>query len=589
MKRIFKSLFMLLAVSLVLPATALAADAPAISFKSNRGAEASEANRYIQINLKSSVANATFYILIDGDTVTTINAVKANTLYDGGTSGNPNKITVTKPEVNVEIYGKTISFVNVNKAGAFDIKIGEDAKNTITEFRCESCPITSLDFINDMTAITYLYTTGNKKLTDVSIKNDVIQRVKLNSQPTIKNFSIEGAKIYDFNLTHNNGIETIDLSKCPVIKTVSLAQDSTVKSVILPEGAPSLTTFSLTLSQIESFPVKDYPALTSLSLTGNKKLSDIQISNCPKLKSLTISSNALKSFSLSSMPALTNLTITNNPLESLDLDLAALTSLYCNETSLKSVDLTKLPKVKNVYFKDGVLESIKLSDEALGSSLSGLYITNNNFALVDIPARGPKMKPSSSYSTPYNYYAPQKNPVLPTDITVGTSIDLSGYLYGKVYGTDSVVASEYKWLTKFDEELEAGVDYTVNNGVFTFLKAQEDSVACFVTNAEYPWFKKYTDTKGIEYDYRIKTNYISVNTVGGIADAVDNIPKVIVKSAAEKEITVSGAEGSEILVSDIAGRIVAVVKAADNAVVTVPSSGLYIVAVGNQRYKILVK
>ncbi len=583
MRRIFTPIALLFTAALALPVAVNALDLgdPAISFKSSRGAREAETERYVQVYLKSSQAGAKFYVVIDNDT-TEYDMVKANSLYN-------KKITVSKPEVDVKIYGKTINFINFGNTDSYDIAVGEDGKNTITELRCEKIFAKSLDFVNDMKALTYLYAGYNYNLTDVHIKSDVLERVKLNKQSNIKNFTIEGAKIYDFNLTDNYGIESIDLTKCPSLTTVSLTADSTIKSVKLEENPQKLKSLSISYSQMTEFAAKNLPALTDMAIFSNSKLATVSIENCPLLKSLNLRYNAMKSISLSNLPKLNLLNLDGNPLETVDLDLEALTIFYCDKSSLVTIDLSKLPKVKTVYLRNGALENIKFSDTAYESTLSNLYITGNNFGFVNIPARGPKMKPTSSYTEPYNYYAPQKNPTLPTEIKVGEEVDLSKYLYSKLYKSDEVVKSEYKWVTKFDEELEEGVDYTVKDGVFKFNKAQEDSVACFITNTEFPWFKKYTDSKGKEYDYRMMTNYVSVDIATGV-DAVEKAErKAVVKSLAAKEISVTGANGAKVLVSDIAGRVLASEAVGEEKTFAVPASGLYIVAVGNERFKILVK
>lgn len=575
---------MLFIAVLALPAVANAQDLsgePAISFKSARGAREKAAERFVQVYLKSSEAGAKFYVVVDGQ-ATEYDMVKAATLYN-------KKITVDKPEVEVKVYGKTISFINFDTTDAYDVSVGEDGNNTITELRCSNNPITNIDFVNGMKALTYLVINNNPKLTDINIKSDVLERVKLNKQVAAKNFSIEGAKIYDFNLTNNNGIESMDFSKCPSLVTVGLAADSALKTVKFVDNPEKLKSVTISYSQITEFNAKNMPSLNDVSVIANKKLTSCSFENCPIVTRLNLAGNGLAALSLSNLPKLTYLSIDSNPFESVDLDLEALTTLYCDKTPLKSADFSKLPKLKYLYARNGVLESIKLSDEAFENTLSGLYVTGNNFGLVNLPARGPKMQPTSSTAEPYNYYAPQNNPVLPVDINVGDEVDLSKYLYGKLYKSDDVVKSEYKWVTKFDEELQEGVDYTVKDGVFKFNKVQEDSVACFITNSEFPWFKKYTDTKGKVYDYRIMTNYVAVNAASGVEAVDKNNPKAVVKSVAAEEISVAVDATAPVVISDVAGRVLVNETVNEEKAFKVPGAGLYIVAVGNERFKILVK
>lgn len=580
MKQLITSLAVLLAVLFVMPANAYAdvpTGEPAVSFKSTRGTREKESDRFVQVYLKSSVAGATFYVVVDGET-TEYSMVKANYNYS-------KKITVSKPDVDVKVYGSTISFINFGNTDAYDVAIGEDGKKTITELRCEGDSITSLDFVNDMSALTYLYTSNNKKLKEININSDVLERVKLNAQPTVEKISLSGAKIYEFGMT-TSLIKSIDLTKCPSLKTADLANSYELGAVTLSSN-DVLEKLTVTNSKISELTVKDHPKFTTLAIGGNQNLASLNVSNCPLLNNVIANNCGLTSLSLKELPALKTLNISTNPFTSLELDLPALATLYCDATPLKSVDLSKLPVAKYLYVRNGVLETIKLSDDAITNTLTGLYIINNNFALVDIPARGPKMQPSSSAVQPYNYYAPQNMPQLPKNLNVGDKVDLSKYLYGNL-NDGQKVDSKIQWVTKFDEELEEGVDYSVKDGVYTFLKAQEDSVMALVTNSEFVWFSLVKDAKGNVYDYRLKTNYTLVSTPSGV-EGVESKNNVVVYSGTDGEINVAGADGEYVLVSDIAGRIVARGTVSSDKVLKVPTGGLYIVVVGDKSYKVAVK
>ena len=124
MKKFLTPLLLLAAATALQPNVAEAADTlgePAIQFKSSRGAREKASDRYVQVYLKSSVPDTTFYIAFD-DSIVPLSIVKANTLYN-------KKVTVSKPEVTVKIYGKTINFINFNTMDAYDVKIGEDGNN----------------------------------------------------------------------------------------------------------------------------------------------------------------------------------------------------------------------------------------------------------------------------------------------------------------------------------------------------------------------------------------------------------------------------------------------------------------------------
>ena len=548
---------------------------PAIQFKSKRGARSTESDRYLRVYLKSAVAGKTFYLAIDEDTVVEYSMTKAATLYSY-------KLTLDKEEVTVRIYGDSISFINFNTMDAYDVVVGEDGKNTIEELRCQNDSITSLDFINDMRALTYIYAGNNNQLTEVNIKSDVLERCVLNSQETVESITVEGSKIYEFDFTDNEAVDSIDLSNCPALETVTMTSCTALKSLKLGTHE-ALNKVQLTYSLVDTLVFQNFPALKTLTLNYNSNLKSIEVTNCPALVYLYLTDTGFDSLSLSNLPALLTLRVNGAPLQSLDLDLETLSLFYCDETPLTSLDLSGLPALKTLYARYGVLESITLSETAYANTLTYMYLAENNLPLSEIPPRGPKM------STSTNYYAPQ-NPIdLGTDVSVGQKIDLSKYSYGRIYGTDSVTASSFSFITKFEEDLVAGTDYQITDGVVTFLKTCEDSVQLVVTNETYDWFKLYTSS-GTTYDYRLVSKYFVINEATTGITSVETPAAAVVTARGARQVAVKNAQGEAITVYDISGRTVARASGCDdNTTITLPASGVYIVAVGNSRHKVLVR
>ena len=554
---------------------------PAIQFKSKRGARSTESARYLQVYLKSAVAGKTFYLAVDEDTVVEYTMTKAATLYN-------HKITLDKEEVTVRIYGDSISFINFNTMDAYDVVVGEDGKNTIAELRCQNDSITSLDFINDMRALTYIYTGNNTQLKEVNIKTDVLERCVLNDQPSVETINVEGANIYEFDFTDTELAETVDLSKCPKLQKITMTKSYAVKNFILGTH-DELTTISLTYGLFDTLKLADFPALSSATFNYCYNLKHVEVSNCPSITKLSLISSAIEEISLSGL-TLTSLYLDSAPLKSLYLDLESLATLDCDYTPLTSIDLSKLPALKTAYLRYGALETITLNETSYSSVLANLYVNENNMALADIPARGPKMWPSVSYSTPYNYYAPQNPIAVDKDLYVGNKLDLSKYTYGRVYDTDSVTPSTITLITKFEEELVNGTDYTVDeDGVYTFLKECEDSVRVIVANETFDWFKTYT-TSSASYDYRLVSNYFVVNeATTGITGISANEPVTCVRTLGDKQVAVSGADGQAATLYDLSGRAVDRSQPSDEATLQAPSPGVYILAVGSERHKILIK
>ena len=89
-------------------------------------------------------------------------------------------------------------------------------------------------------------------------------------------------------------------------------------------------------------------------------------------------------------------------------------------------------------------------------------------------------------------------------------------------------------------------------------------------------------------DYRLITNYTLISQPTGI-DGVTAGAKAIVRAVGSQAIAVSGANGAQVVVADLAGRVVWNARQSDDTTLAVPASGLYVVAVGAERFKVLVK
>jgi hypothetical protein len=79
--------------------------------------------------------------------------------------------------------------------------------------------------------------------------------------------------------------------------------------------------------------------------------------------------------------------------------------------------------------------------------------------------------------------------------------------------------TEFTWIVKGNDTLKVDVDYTVENGVFTF-KEYKDSVYCIMTNAELPLFTM---------DKPFVTAVVDIAPTTGISDAsrrMENVEKI---------------------------------------------------------------
>ncbi|MBO5180991.1 MAG: T9SS type A sorting domain-containing protein [Paraprevotella sp.] len=219
-----------------------------------------------------------------------------------------------------------------------------------------------------------------------------------------------------------------------------------------------------------------------LDLTANTKLLRLDAKNTP-----------LKSINLSACTELTYLSLNDCPIEAIDLTAnTKLASLYLLNCKLNQIDLTKNTALTYVNVNNNLLTALDVTAAenlgtlfCMGNQLTELKADNvtksvncskNNFTLATLPVLTCK-----TYT-----YAPQNAMPITKRVWTGETIDLSAQ--DNITGlTAEAQKTAYTWKTA-EATLEEGTDYTVENGVFTFLNAIDQPVYCEMTTAAFPKF-----------------------------------------------------------------------------------------------------
>lgn len=157
---------------------------------------------------------------------------------------------------------------------------------------------------------------------------------------------------------------------------------------------------------------------------------------------------------------------------------------------------------------------------------------------------------------------------------------------GKVNLSSQVKAGDtptvYRWFVDtpyFDEnnqlvgeELVAGEEYKVENGVTTFL-ADNRNIMCVMTNEKLPELYLYT-------------NFLDVTGISAVGDIAGDASEAVV-SAGVGRIDVLVAEGTPVSVWTIDGAKVR--EASGSASFESLSAGIYVVRAGEKTVKVLVR
>ena len=227
-------------------------------------------------------------------------------------------------------------------------------------------------------------------------------------------------------------------------------------------------------------------ALRELGLGGNR-LTDAAFGAYTELTTLELNSNNITELDLTAYPKLQCAYASNNEITFVKLSNPALWELSLVGNELSAIDLSGVPAMNQLWLSDNDLETIDVS--AL-KSLQVLAISGNRFTFVTLPPVLP------SY---YLYEYANQQP-LEAEVIDG-KVDLSDYL--KV----GEVTTQYRWFIDtpyynendelVGEELYEGEEYTLENGVTTFLD-NFTHIMCVLTNASFPKLVLYTDFVNVE-------------------------------------------------------------------------------------------
>lgn len=315
-----------------------------------------------------------------------------------------------------------------------------------------------IDWKGNNTVSQYLLGSTYKLFTAKTKADTEVRVYTYEPEEAITVFSMSGATLSSF-----------DGSKLTDAINISVS-GAGLTDISLPEGSTVLSEMTLENNNFRRFDLSKYPALRTVALSGNN------------LTSIDLSANAnLELFSAA-----------NNRLSDITLNNNKLWALYLDHNNLSDIDLSGAPNISQLSLSNNDLTQIDI--EPL-DKLIMLVINNNYFTFKTLPLKKDKY-------VVYYYYNQY-----PIDITaIDRVVDLSEQK--EVNATPTL----YRWFSGMPTvneegelegtELIADTDYTIVNGITTFL-ADFENVVCIMTNEQLPDVYIYTYlinvTAGMEY------------------------------------------------------------------------------------------
>ena len=230
-------------------------------------------------------------------------------------------------------------------------------------------------------------------LESITIRDGENMKYDFKHFTNLRSLSIEGT-------WSSNRIDLSGNTKLEKIKITS----KTLQELVLPEGAP-LKEFTLCRSWLKDLDLssykglqkvhietndnmteldfRDFPELVDLTVSANKILYTLNVSNCPKLTTLDVNYNNLANLNISGCSNIEKLTCAwNKNLTSLDLAaFSKLTVLECDKNKIASLDLSHCPELTRLVCYENCLTSLDLSSTP---KLKELSCTDNDLTELDV-------------------------------------------------------------------------------------------------------------------------------------------------------------------------------------------------------------
>jgi hypothetical protein len=353
-----------------------------------------------------------------------------------------------------------------------------------------------------------------------------------------------------------NNIDSLDVTKN--FELVDLRCDRNQIRHLDVSNAQQLTLLTCVSNHLITLDVSNNQSLSLLNCNLNQ-LTDLSIGHNISLTRLECGPNLLTTLDVSGCPNLKRLSCGGNKLSTLNLKSnLLLKELFCAENNLEYLDVKDNIELEEVICCYNNISRLEAIDNYYGPFID---CRSNRLTFETIPVKR-VMK-----------YYPQQAIVIPDNIEIEQAVDLSHLAVVNGETTD------YRWKTKSGENLISGIDYTIDNGKTTFIKAQNESVYCEMTNSVFPLF---TD------QYKLKTSNLQITQKSSSQNP--DLANSFVAYIKDKKIIVSLQQASTVFIFNVTGALVYSQQvAAEETIIEMPVSGLYVVCMDNKREKVLIE
>lgn len=220
-----------------------------------------------------------------------------------------------------------------------------------------------------------------------------------------------GETLRNLNVSHNPELLCLDIRDLTVLEYLTANDCQTLGSVFIclpedsraalrninlsncdlahfyPVNLPSMTSLNLANNQLmtsaddEPFVLGNYPALSTLDVSNNRGIDNLDVTGCTKLSNLNIAGNRIERIDLSQAPELEVLYAAGNKISTLDLgNNPLLRTLDISGNPVKELDVTQFDGMRILKISDTQISRVMLMQ---ASYLEEFHAANTLLEFVD--------------------------------------------------------------------------------------------------------------------------------------------------------------------------------------------------------------
>ncbi|MCM1040863.1 MAG: leucine-rich repeat domain-containing protein [Bacteroides sp.] len=412
-------------------------------------------------------------------------------------------------------------------------------------------------------------------------------------------------QILEFHCS-SESVTSLDVSGCTALTTLSCSDNRLTALDV--SGCTALTSLSCFSNYLTRLDVSGCTALTTLTC-GDNQLTSLEVSGCTALTNLDCNSNRLTALDVSGCTALTNLTCYFNQLTSLDVSgCTALTYLYCNSNQLTSLDVSGCTVLRHLNCDGNRIPLARLY-EVYSQHPSWSSFDANQFDAVPLSVNQPfdlssewilgqntstyKVLDVNGNELPFGYWA-ENEFVFQFEEPLSYRLVLENSFLGKTvsftWGVSVFEKTEnYRMVRVASNNMEWGTASITGNG--TYEEGSEATVTA-TPKSGYRFVNWTKDGKefaagavhtfAVTEDIELTANFEEdPNHVGNEEQTKDNF-----RVWAQDRVIHLSADKGAVQVYNMAGQCIYNGHA---TAIPVRNGGLYIVRIGRNSYKVMVR